>query len=76
MHLKNMGGHLAEAEAKFREAIAADASCEPAHYGLAWVLALERKTAEASAEFQTVLGMTKNPTHKQEATKALKRLGG
>lgn len=69
-------GRLSDAEAKFREAIEADQSNEKAHWGLAWTLALQGKKTEAIAEFQTVLGMTKNPTYKDQATKAIKRLGG
>jgi len=75
MNLKALG-RLDDAAAKFREAIEADANNEPAHYGLAWVLALQRKRSEAAAEFRKVLELTQNPTHKKEATNALQRLGG
>ena len=75
LNLKRIG-QLDDAVAKFREALAADPKSEPAHYGLAWTLALQGKKAEAAAEFQTVVQTSTNPTHKNEASQALKRSGG
>jgi Tfp pilus assembly protein PilF len=75
MNAKGMG-QLDQAEAAFKKAVAADPNNEKAHYDLAWVLALEGKKGDAKTEFQTVLSLTKDPTHKDEATRAIKRLGG
>lgn len=75
INLKRVG-QLEDAAAKFREALKADPESEAAHYGLAWTLALQGKRAEAAAEFQKVVQITTNPTHKHEAQNALKRLGG
>ena len=75
MNLKRMG-QSDEAVAKFREALTADPKHEAALYGLAWTLAGQGKKAEAAGYFQQVVQVTTNPTHKDEAKKALQRLGG
>lgn len=67
-------GDVDEAAAAFQEAIAADPSNEEAHWGLAWVLAQQKKNDEAIEEFEMVLEMTADPEHQSEAEAAIERL--
>lgn len=69
-------GKMDEAAAKFREALQTDPNNEDAHWGLAWVLAMQGKKQEAIAEFQQVVGSTGDARRKQMGQDALKRLGG
>lgn len=71
--LKDLG-QLDAAAAKCREALQSEPNNEDAHWVLAWVLAQQRKKAEARAEFQTVLQSTQDARRKRLATEAVARL--
>ena len=67
-------GKLAEAAAKLQQAVGIDPANTDAHWGLAWVLAEQKKTTEAVAEFQKVVDLNADPTKVSEAQKAIARL--
>jgi tetratricopeptide (TPR) repeat protein len=53
-------GHIAEAEAEFRESLRLNPESAPTHYNIGLVFSVERKYQEAAAEFQNAIRLDPN----------------
>lgn len=67
-------GKLDEAASKYRQALAKARNNADAHWGLAWVLAGQKKNAEAVGHFQQVIKLSDDQKKVTEAKAAIERL--
>ena len=67
-------GKVAEASAKYRQALAREPNNVDAHWGLAWVLAGQKKNSEAVTHFEQVVKIGTDQKKATEAKSAIARL--